>query len=280
MEHLERYLDQQIAELSESKCEDLRTKLESLVSIYPFNQYEFIIMTLMGLNKITLDDYYKLRDDYIERNSFMYLFELNAPRVFGEIWAHGHLKELVPSLQKPSKAIDPNYIGQYDFMLGGEIRIEVETRCFPEKVYVTCYGEHLAARCPAGKPVEKVVEEDDRERKPEKPVLQQKGNLRALLFLYHLERQYGQRVCQPFLLHPLLAEKNHEAYAQEGEDEDEEKDKGHGGYPGAVRDCFSVGKPFVKPRDGPGILHHEKGRRLVYDLLDPHVGRSGKISEA
>ncbi|MDP3114563.1 MAG: hypothetical protein Q8M98_07275 [Candidatus Cloacimonadaceae bacterium] len=126
MEQLEKYLNEQISELSESAHYDILNRLENLVSVYPFNQYEFIIATLMGLDKITIDDYYSLRDDYIERNMFLYIFEISAPRGFGEVWAHGHLKELVPRLQKPSRSRDPNYSGQYDFMLDEAIRVEVK----------------------------------------------------------------------------------------------------------------------------------------------------------
>jgi len=126
MEFLEKFLSDKIAELRGNTHDDLVNKLENLVSVYPFNQYEFIIANLMGLNRITLDDYYALRDDYIERNMFLYIFEISAPRGFGEVWAHGHLKELVPSLQKPSKVLDPNYSGQYDFVMDDVIKIEVK----------------------------------------------------------------------------------------------------------------------------------------------------------
>lgn len=57
---------------------------------------------------------------------FLYIFEISAPRGFGETWAQGHLKELVPELVKPSKKRDPDYSGQYDFYLDEKIRIEVK----------------------------------------------------------------------------------------------------------------------------------------------------------
>lgn len=38
----------------------------------------------------------------------------------------GHLKELVPELSEPTKKIDKDYHGQYDFLLDGHIRIEVK----------------------------------------------------------------------------------------------------------------------------------------------------------
>jgi hypothetical protein len=80
----------------------------------------------MGYGKISLDDYYELRDDYIARNMYMYIFEISGPRTFGEAWAQGHLKELVPELTKPSKKLDSKYSGEYDFYLDGKIRIEVK----------------------------------------------------------------------------------------------------------------------------------------------------------
>ena len=104
----------------------MRQRLGDLFSVFPFNEYEYIISTLLGLGKLSLDEYYELRDEYISRNMFLYIFEISAPRGFGETWAQGHLKELVPELVKPSKKQDPDYSGQYDFYLDEKIRIEVK----------------------------------------------------------------------------------------------------------------------------------------------------------
>lgn len=123
MEKLKQQLEQLIDELSDS--EDVRERLAYLFSVYPFNEYEYMISTLLGRGKLTIDDYYELREEYIARNLYLYIFEISAPRGFGEKWAQGHLKELVPELQKPSKKIDPAYSGQYDFWLDG-ITIEVK----------------------------------------------------------------------------------------------------------------------------------------------------------
>jgi hypothetical protein len=104
----------------------LLARLDGLTSMYPFNEYEFLIAHLLAADAISIDDYYLLRDEYIARNLFLYLFEISAPRGFGETWAQGHLKELVPELVKPTKKIEPNYAGQYDFLLDDRIRIEVK----------------------------------------------------------------------------------------------------------------------------------------------------------
>lgn len=105
--------------------EEFQARLDSLVSVYPFNEYEYVISTLLAMDVLTLDGYHELRDSYISRNLYLYIFEISAPRSFGETWAQGHLKELVPDLQKPSKRTDPDYSGQYDLYLEG-IRIEVK----------------------------------------------------------------------------------------------------------------------------------------------------------
>jgi hypothetical protein len=127
MEQLKATLNQLIERLNEPEL--FRERLETLISVYPFNEYEFIISTLLGADILSLDEYYELRDAYLDRNLYLYLFEISAPRNFGEQWAQGHLKILMPDLQRPSKKRDLEYSGQYDFWLetaAGNIRIEVK----------------------------------------------------------------------------------------------------------------------------------------------------------
>ena len=121
MEKLKQELDRLIATLPNEA--EFRRKLEDLFSVYPFSEYEFIISALLGDDKLTFDDYIELRDAYISRNRFLYIFEISAPRGFGEAWAQGHLSELVPDMVKPSKKLDKGYGGEYDFLLDGIIKI-------------------------------------------------------------------------------------------------------------------------------------------------------------
>lgn len=123
MERLKEELDSLLARLPNER--DVRERLDRLVSLYPFNEYEYIISALLAMDVLSLDGYHDLRDSYISRNLYLYIFEISAPRTFGETWAQGHLKGLVPTLQKPSKKIDPGYSGQYDLLLE-KIRIEVK----------------------------------------------------------------------------------------------------------------------------------------------------------
>lgn len=126
MERLKEKLIQLVETLEKQKHDDVMQRLEDLFSVYPFNDYEFLISSLMGLGKISIDDYYELRDDYIARNMFLYIFQISAPRSFGEAWAQGHLKSMCPELTKPTKKLDVDYSGQYDFFLDGKIKIEVK----------------------------------------------------------------------------------------------------------------------------------------------------------
>jgi hypothetical protein len=126
MDKLRAQLEDLLNRLEAADANDLRTRLAELVSVYPFSEYEYIISHLLGKDRLTLDEYYDIRDTYINRNLYLYLFQISAPRGFGEAWAHGHLKALVPALQRPSKKLDAAYSGQYDFFLEPNIKIEVK----------------------------------------------------------------------------------------------------------------------------------------------------------
>lgn len=129
MDNLKQKLNELIEELSEDKKEVIRNRLDDLMSIYPFNEYEYIISSLMGFGQIALDDYYEIRNDYISRNIYLYIFEITSPRAFGERWAQGQLMSLEPDFLKPTKKLDNNYNGQYDIALKHKdelVRIEVK----------------------------------------------------------------------------------------------------------------------------------------------------------
>ena len=143
MERLQEELDRLLAQLPNE--EQIRDRLSSLISFYPSNEYEYIISTLLAMDVLTLDDYHELRDSYVGRNLYLYIFEITSPRAFGDAWAQGHLKELVPDLQKPSKKIDSGYSGQYDLYLDG-IHIEVKaSRAVDSEVEGPLYVKALAS---------------------------------------------------------------------------------------------------------------------------------------
>ena len=128
MEKLIKELKTQIGVMNKAKGSKYNLSLEvldSLYSVYPFNKFEYIISHLIGTDTITLQQYLDIRNRYLERNKYLYVFEITAPRTFGETWAQRHLNDVVPELQRPSTSYDPDYSGQYDFWYDG-IRIEVK----------------------------------------------------------------------------------------------------------------------------------------------------------
>jgi hypothetical protein len=133
VEKLKAQLDKLIEKLENAG--DFKASLKNLCSVYPFSEYEYIISHLLAARKLTIDEYYELRDSYIDRNLYLYVFEISAPRGLGDKWAYGQLKQLVPECKKPTKKLDPSYENQYDLWLeypGDKkkhhgIRVEVKT---------------------------------------------------------------------------------------------------------------------------------------------------------
>ena len=99
MEKLQKELNQLIDTLGNSS--EFRGELDDLISVFPFSEYEYIISTLLGKHRLEYEEYLDLRNSYIDRNLYLYIFEISAPRGFGDKWAFGHLKELVPEFQRP-----------------------------------------------------------------------------------------------------------------------------------------------------------------------------------
>ncbi len=126
MERLENELFEQIKKLPKGISSSLSSDvLDKLYSVYPFNKFEYIISHLIAGGIITLNDYLEVRNNYLNRNKYLYIFEITAPRTFGETWAQRHLNELVPELERPSSLKDNTYKGEYDFWYDG-IKIEVK----------------------------------------------------------------------------------------------------------------------------------------------------------
>ena len=117
----------------ESLCESLGSqdrqllsvRLESLISVFPFNQYEYMLSFLMDRGVISFTEYEELRNRYVSDNPYLELFNL-APRIFGQIWGEAHLRDSDSRFVKPTRELDPDYEGQYDLMLEG-LRIEVKS---------------------------------------------------------------------------------------------------------------------------------------------------------
>lgn len=124
LQELRAYLDSLIGTLKHEDRKLLEARLKGLVSVFPFNEYEFILTFLVEHRVIRLADYEKLRNNYVSSNRYLNLFGL-APRIFGQVWGEKHLMDLDSRFRKPNKSIDPDYEGQYDLWFEGA-RVEVK----------------------------------------------------------------------------------------------------------------------------------------------------------
>ncbi len=123
-QQLREYLDKFIETLEPQDRDLLEARLQSLVSVFPFNEYEYILMFLRDRSVITFDNYEDLRNTYVSANKYLNLYGL-APRIFGQIWGEQHIIDLDLRFKKADKAVDPEHEGQYDVWIEG-VRVEVK----------------------------------------------------------------------------------------------------------------------------------------------------------
>lgn len=133
METLIKQLEIYKKQLSIEDREQFRDSvLDKLYTVYPFNKFEYTISHLIAKEIISIDEYINIRAEYLQRNKYLYLFEL-APRTFGETWGQQHLMEIVPEFQIPTKKLDPTFKGEYDLLLN-DIHVEVKASRAVKKV--------------------------------------------------------------------------------------------------------------------------------------------------
>ena len=121
---LKSYLEELSLRLESSDKTLLEARLKGLVSVFPFNEYEYILMFFRDKNIISFEDYEKLRSDYVQSNRYLSLYDL-SPRVFGQVWGEQHILDIDSRFMKGSKTLDPRFDGEYDIWLEG-LRIEVK----------------------------------------------------------------------------------------------------------------------------------------------------------
>ena len=121
-------LKDKIIESFNGAKEDLQKillEIESDHSVFPFNEYEHLICHLINSEGLTFQKYLEIRSEYVSENPNLWIFEISAPRGFGEGFAQTYVQGRSQKLQKASKKIDPQFSGEYDLWLDG-IRIEVK----------------------------------------------------------------------------------------------------------------------------------------------------------
>ena len=130
MEILKKNLEKLISTLSTEDRDKLKNHLEDLISVYPFNEYEYIISNLLGLDKIKLEDYSEIRSEYLARNEYLHIYEkYGSPTAFGITWAQSHIHAIIPEMKKPTKKEYPDFDNEYDFFYKYKIKyIRVEVK--------------------------------------------------------------------------------------------------------------------------------------------------------
>ena len=88
-------------------------------AVFPFNEYEHLITHLINIRGLTFDQYISIRDEYISENPNLWIFEISAPRGFGESFAQTYIHAKCSDLKKPSKKFHSEYAGEYDMWLDG-----------------------------------------------------------------------------------------------------------------------------------------------------------------
>ena len=127
MEELKQTIDALLRKWQDQDPQGAAQFMEGLAGervIYPFNPMEHSLAHLLDAGVLDIGLYEAVRTAYLERNKYLYLYEL-APRTFGETWGQTHIQKLVPQVSPASRDLDPQYEGQYDLWLPG-IRIEVK----------------------------------------------------------------------------------------------------------------------------------------------------------
>lgn len=110
---------------SNEDLEEVLAIVEKDQAIFPFNEYEHLICNLIERGGMSYEQYIEIRTEYISENPNLWIFEISAPRGFGEKFAQTYVQGKCSKLKKPSKKLDPNYTGEYDLWLDG-ITIEVK----------------------------------------------------------------------------------------------------------------------------------------------------------
>ena len=120
--------------------------IEQDYSVFPFNEYEHLICQLIEKKGLSYQQYMNIRTEYINENPNLWIFEISAPRGFGEKFAQTYVQAKCSKLKPASKKLDANYQGEYDLWLDG-IRIEVKASravdsASDEPLYIKALARH------------------------------------------------------------------------------------------------------------------------------------------
>ena len=104
---------------AKTDLDDVLSILAEDESVFPFNEYEHLICNLIDNGGMSYKQYIEIRSEYISKNPNLWIFEISAPRGFGEKFAQTYVQGKCSKLKKAAKKLDSNYSGEYDLWLDG-----------------------------------------------------------------------------------------------------------------------------------------------------------------
>ncbi len=77
---------------SKEDLEAVVALIEQDRAIFPFNEYEHLICSLINKGGLSYEQYIDVRTEYINENPNLWIFEISAPRGFGESFAQTYVQ--------------------------------------------------------------------------------------------------------------------------------------------------------------------------------------------
>lgn len=128
----------------EDKLEQLLSLAKSNKSVFPFNEYEFLLSSMLSEGGLTYDDYICIRSEYLSNNPNLEVFEISAPRKL-ESYGISLLQSMNSNLKSPDKTLDSQYKGEYNLWLNS-IKVAVKvSRVTDRKSNAPLYKKALSS---------------------------------------------------------------------------------------------------------------------------------------
>jgi hypothetical protein len=105
----------------------LARQIQADTAPFGFGGIDLAVAMLVEAGAMTTAEYIAVRRAHAEAAPNLHLYQITAPRTFGETWAQKHVADLVPDLRPSSREVDAGYLGQYDLIhQATRLRIEVK----------------------------------------------------------------------------------------------------------------------------------------------------------
>ena len=102
---------------SSSDLEQVLQLVDEDKSIFPFNEYEHLICNLINRGGLKYSQYIDIRSDYMRENPNLWIYEISAPRGFGEGFAQSHVQNKSKKLKKHTRSTIKNTLDNMTFGL-------------------------------------------------------------------------------------------------------------------------------------------------------------------